>query len=326
MRTPLARGPISEAVIGVVRGRQPMGHSVSQAIADSPDPLSDSDLQLALAVSYELNYGGFVDEVGEPEWDETQLALRRQLETAFACALHSTVQQPTPSEEPVARQLRRVVEGTPGPPLSSFLQRTATASHYRDLLTQRAVYHLREADAHTWGIPRLRGRAKSALVEIQLDEYGSGVPGRAHAALFAATMRQLGLDDTYGASWDVAFAETLAANNLMSFFGLHRKHVAALAGHLAALELTSTVPNRRYAAGLRRLGFGADATAFFDEHVVADALHEQVAAVDLCGSLVRDDPGALGDVLWGAAACVELDARASHALFRRWQSSSVGAA
>ena len=46
----------------------------------------------------------------------------------------------------------------------------------------------------------------------------------------------------------------------MSLFGLHRRRRGAIVGHLALFEMTSSVPNRRYADGLRRLGFGDDAT------------------------------------------------------------------
>src|SRR3712207_8445227 len=44
--------------------------------------------------------------------------------------------------------------------------------------SQRSIYTLKEADPHSWAIPRLTGRAKAALVEIQSDEYGEGRPGR----------------------------------------------------------------------------------------------------------------------------------------------------
>jgi hypothetical protein len=149
-----------------------------------------------------------------------------------------------------------------------------------------------------------------------------------HSALFARTMRGLGLDDTYGAYWDLALPETLATVNLMSLLGLHRRHRGALAGHLAALEMTSTAPNRRYGNGLRRLGVeDPGVTAFFDEHVEADAVHEQVAAVDLCGSLVAEAPELRPDVLWGAAACLTLDAAAGEAMLSSWTRSTrpVGA-
>jgi hypothetical protein len=89
-------------------------------------------------------------------------------------------------------------------------------------------------------------------------------------------------------------------------------------GHLALFEMTSSLPNRRYANAVRRHGFGARATAFFDEHVTADAVHEQVAAVDLAGGLVRQEPDLAGDVLWGARCLLDLEARWARHLLDAW--------
>src|SRR5579859_3305638 len=111
-------------------------------------------------------------------------------------------------------------------------------------------------------------------------------------------MRALGLNSEYGAYLDLIPGVTLATVNLMSMLGLHRRWLAAIVGHLALFEMTSSIPNRRYADGLRRLGFGRDATLFFDEHVVADAAHEQVAAVDLAGGLVKQDPTTAPALMW----------------------------
>jgi hypothetical protein len=83
--------------------------------------------------------------------------------------------------------------------------------------------------------------------------------------------------------------------------------------------MTSSVPNRRYANALRRLGFGDDATAFFDEHVVADAVHENIAAVDLAGGLVRQQPELCADILWGARGLVALEARWAAHLLGAWE-------
>ena len=85
------------------------------------------------------------------------------------------------------------------------------------------MYQLKEADPHTWAIPRLTGRAKAALVEIQADEYGGGRPERMHSALFARTMRGLGLNDSYGGYVDAVPAISLASVNMMSLFGLNRQ-------------------------------------------------------------------------------------------------------
>jgi hypothetical protein len=89
--------------------------------------------------------------------------------------------------------------------------------------------------------------------------------------------------------------------------------------------MDSTSPNRRYANGLRRLGLGDQATGYFDEHVEADAVHEQLAAVDLCGSFVlesADPTTAAADVLWGATCGLTLDARNAASLLARWEGTS----
>jgi hypothetical protein len=194
-----------------------------------------------------------------------------------------------------------------GPSLSRFLEMRATADHFREVLVHKSAYQLKEADPHSFAIPRLSGRPKVALVEVQFDEYGGGRPERQHARLFANTMEALGLDGSYGAYLDATPGYTLATVNLMSLFGLHRRLRGAIVGHLAVLEMDSTQPNRRYGNGLRRLGFGNDATDFFDEHVEADAVHEALAAYDLAGSLAEDDPGLIPDILFGAQAMMLLD-------------------
>ena len=112
---------------------------------------------------------------------------------------------------------------------------------------------------------------------------------------------------------------TLATVNLMSMFGLHRRLRGAIVGHLAAFEITSPEPNGRYARGLRRLGAGPDATEFFDEHVEADAVHEAVAAHDLAAGLCELEPELAGDVLFGAASLLLLEARFATMLLTCWE-------
>jgi hypothetical protein len=184
-------------------------------------------------------------------------------------------------------------------------------------MTHRSAYQLKEADPHSWAIPRLSGPPKAALVEIQADEYGGGRPERVHAQLFADSMAAVGLDPRYGAYVDLLPAATLATVNLMSLCGLHRRLRGAIVGHLALFEMTSSIPNRRYASGLRRLGLD-DATPFFDEHVQADAVHEAIAAVDLAGGLARAEPAIAGDILWGASALAVLERRWAQSLLDAW--------
>jgi hypothetical protein len=210
--------------------------------------------------------------------------------------------------------------------VSGFLAHRADREQFREFVVHRSIYHLKEADPHTWAIPRLRGAPKAALVEIQADEYGGGRRERMHSELFRATMRGLALDDSYGAYLGRVPGVTLAISNVMSLFGLHRRLRGALIGHLAALEMTSSLPNRRYAKGLRRLGGDVDAVRFYDEHVQADAVHEQIAAHDLCGGFAARHPMLAGDVLYGAACALELERLWAGYVLSRWEQGATSLA
>jgi len=101
-------------------------------------------------------------------------------------------------------------------------------------------------------------------------------------------------------------------------FGVNRLWRGALVGHLAMFEMTSSIPNGRYARGHRRLGGDEVAARFFDEHVVADAVHEQIAAYDLVGGLVNAEPGLRGDVLFGARCAQFVDEQFARRLVSLW--------
>ena len=199
-----------------------------------------------------------------------------------------------------------------------MLARRPAIEHFREFVVQRSAFQLKEADPHTWAIPRLAGRAKAALVEIQADEYGSGDPARIHQEMYRATMEALGLDSTYGAYLDHIPGATLATVNLISMFGLHRRLRGAAVGHLAAYEMGSPAGSRHYANALRRLGFGDRATAFFDEHVEADSVHEAIASHDMAGALALAEPALAGDILFGARALGLVERRFAEHILAAW--------
>jgi hypothetical protein len=312
MKLPPARGPVSAALIDVLAGHR-------TTLPERPDLHDEDDLHLTLFLGYELAYRGWDGVDDALEWDPALLRLRAQAEEHFMRTLHALAGPPEPVDPAeVPARLRELADHDDGPSLSGFLRGRATYGQFREFVAQRSVYHLREADPHTWAIPRLGGAPKAALIEIQLDEYGGGRTPAMHQELFKQTMRWIGLDTTYGAHVATASTATLAVNNLMSLFGLHRRHRGMIVGHLAAYEMTSTQPNRAYGNGLRRLGGDPAATAFYDEHVEADAVHEQIAAHDLAGGFARAEPELAGDVLFGARCALALDAVWARGLLASW--------
>lgn len=312
---PEPRGPLSEQLLGRLTGA-PAPFRLGPVQAG--DPLADDDLQLALYVCYEQHYRSFEPVDPRWEWEPSLIAARGELEAEFERALRESVPaDPTPAEM-VERRLRELAAEESGPSLSRYIERRADLGEFREFVAHRSAYQLKEADPHSWAVPRLEGRAKEALIEVQADEYGGGRPGRMHSTLFAHTMAAIGLDSTYGAYLDHVPGMTLATVNLMSLFGLHRRLRGAIVGHLAMFEMTSPVPNRRYAAGLRRLGFEGDAVEFYDEHVEADAVHDAIAAHDLAQGLAVAERALASDVLFGAAALLHLEERFARSLLDAW--------
>jgi hypothetical protein len=313
MKLPAPRGTVSTAVIELLGGK-------ATTLPRTPAPDDDEDLHLALFVCYEMAYRGWDGVDDRWEWDPELLRLRAALEDRFEAELYALAGPPEAVDPgTVPHRLTDLVSVDDGPSLSGYLRGRATHEQFREFVMHRSVYHLREADPHTYVIPRLAGRPKAALIEIQLDEYGGGVVPKMHQELFKRTMSWFGLDLTYGTYVDAVPAATLATNNVMSLFALHRRNRAALLGHLAAYEMTSSIPNRAYASGLSRLGGDASATAFYDEHVEADAVHEQIAAHDLCGSFAAAEPELAGDVLYGARCALKLDGQWATSVLASWE-------
>ena len=323
---PEPRGPLSEALLAALRRpvhplEPPAGLEI--AAADPLDVLADEDLQLALYCCYELHYRGLPGVDDAWEWEPSLLSVRRTLEARFQAGLEALAGPPAAEDVPAGEidvALRAIAQADDAPSLSKHLERHGTLEQLHEFLVHRSAYQLKEADPHSWAIPRLSGPPKAALVEIEADEFGGGRADRVHAKLFADAMEAIGLDAGYGAYLDHIPAITLATVNLMSLLGLHRSRRGAIVGHLALFEMTSSLPNRRYGNAVRRLGFEDErATAFFDEHVEADAVHEAVASVDLAGGLVRMEPGLAGDLLWGARVLAAIEARWSAHLLDAWR-------
>ncbi|HEX4977318.1 MAG TPA: iron-containing redox enzyme family protein [Nocardioides sp.] len=327
MRLPLERGPVSTAVVGALAGggavdeRPLLAHL--DRLPEDHDTVLDDDLQLALWTLYELHYRGF-DEVDDArEWDPDLLRLRASLESRFEhdlrCRTRADVGAALAAAPEVFEQVETLAARVDGPSLARFVQREATHEQFLELMMARSLYHLKESDPTSFTLPRVDGPAKVALAELQYDEYGGGRPDRLHAGLFAEALRGCGLDATYGAYVDLTPAHTLAVNNAMSLFGLHRRLRGASLGHLGAFEMTSSLPCRRYAQGIRRLGLPEVVADYYDEHVEADAVHEQVALRDICGRLVADEPALHDDVLFGAATCLRLEEVSATQTLSAWR-------
>ena len=57
------------------------------------------------------------------------------------------------TDEPIDRQLAALIAADDGPSLSAFMAKQGTLEQWREYLTVRSVYHLKEGDPHTFADP-----------------------------------------------------------------------------------------------------------------------------------------------------------------------------
>ena len=293
MRLPTPRGPLSEAVFSALTSPDafavdPCSPTRPTAATCCPPTTSSSRCGCRTSCTTAGSTTSPTSASGTPTCSACDATWRRS--SRPSCA--TWCRPPRVDDRDFPTQLRDVIETRGGPPLAAHLHRHADRPECCSSCASAASTTSRSPTPMRSSCRGSDGRAKVALAELLYDEFGAGRPDALHSKLFADALAGAGLDPRYGAYVDETPATTLAVNNLMSLFGLHRRLRGAALGHLAAFETTSSVPCRRIAAGIERVGLPDVVAAYFHEHVEADAVHEQVALRDICGSLVDGRAGA----------------------------------
>jgi hypothetical protein len=315
---PTAVGPISARVVDTLGGAWT---SWSDDVdVDGADPFG-LDVHVALYACYELHYRGFAGVSSSWEWNPALLGLRARLERTFLNAVRRDVAALAldPDQTAAEAMAELSVEPVDGTGLSYFLRDEGTWEQMREYFVHRSLYHLKEGDPHAFVIPRLVGGAKAAFVAVEYDEYGAGRGERVHQQLYADLLDAADLDNTYLGYFDDVPADALAAVNLMSLFGLHRDLRGAAVGHFASTEITSPPGSARIVKALERMNAPEACTAFYREHVEADAVHEQIVRHDVVGDLVAREPELDGDVVFGIRARDVVEDRLADHMVASWQ-------
>jgi hypothetical protein len=320
---PAAQGPLSMAVRRSLTERAPRDQlaRIGASVLDS-DPYG-LDLQLALCMCYELHYRGFAGVDPTWEWNPGLLHLRGQLERSFLAGVRRDIAPIEAGHTAQAEMDSLSIESVDGTGPSYWLRDNGTWPQMREYFVHRSIYHLKEGDPHAWAIPRLSGQAKASFVAIEFDEYGAGHGPRVHQQLFADLLTAAGLDPSYLAYLEIVPAESLAVVNLMSMFGLHRQFRGCAIGHFASTEITSPPGSGRLVEALQRLDAPPECVAFYQEHVEADAVHEQVVRTDVVGNLVAQEPQLDRDVVFGIRAHAVVENRLADAIMATWKAGET---
>ena len=315
---PSAVGSLSEQVCSLLSRSGPPG--VPPALDVLPGPTSgpfDHDAQLALYALNELHYSGWAGVDDEWEWEPTVVRWRTELSAWFERSLRRSIAAGLADPSVEVRHLL----GLDGPSVSRHLAEAGTLEQLVESMILRTPYHGKEADPHTFVIPRLSGSVKRTLCDIQAGEYGVG-HARSHAELFADALDGLGVDPTPNAHIDRCTGPSLATSNLVSLGALRRRLRGVVLGQLALFEMDSVVPNGRMVECVDRLGCSDRVRWFFQVHVMADAEHEVQAERAFLIDYPQQEPAQVENLLLGMRAQSLIDDHLAADLTARWSRTS----
>jgi len=311
---PWPRGPLSEYVIATFRSKS--GSPRLMPPVNVGNAIGDDDLQLALFLCYELHYRDVAS--AEWEWDPAFLSFRAELERSFYEELRELTATPPARHPTLVQELDAVVSAYPSTSISDFLCRRGTIDELREYCIHLSVSKLKYSDAQAFGVARLQGAAKAAMVQIQFGDHGGGSSAHSATSLFGEMLTSLRLDPSYGAYVGHVPGVSLASANLESFFGLHRRWRGAMVGQVAAMKMTSVESMERCGKAMEHVGIHEDEAQYFQTRSRIDALNALIARNRLVGALVHAEPEVAGDVLFGARSHLLLEERQSDNVLSAW--------
>jgi hypothetical protein len=275
-------------------------------------PASDSDLQLALDVCYELHFLSFRGVDPRWEWDSELLELRSAMEAAFLGEIGIEL-GPAPDVNPdrMAAELRSLRPHPETLELTSWIEQRADLDQLREALIHRSPEALRTPDPYLLSIPRLRRTEWEALDAIETSE-------RPRQELFACALHSFGLDARRGAYRDLLPGETLATLNLLSMFSLRRQARGALAGRLAMRHALVPAEDLAFSRAMRRLGINGDGAAYFEASTAPAAQGAEAATLRLAAALAREEPSLAPDIIFGARAHLLAEKNFAEWLTGKW--------
>uniref|UniRef100_UPI000D365041 iron-containing redox enzyme family protein n=1 Tax=unclassified Variovorax TaxID=663243 RepID=UPI000D365041 len=171
-------------------------------------------------------------------------------------------------------------------PLFERLAHEATLAQMRWFLTQEAAGEAGFEDLLAYTQVKLPPRPKLECARNFWDEMGHGKQSAMHGQMLEQMVRELDLHPAI----DTTVWESLALANTMVGLATTRRYGYHAIGALGVIELTAPGRVKLVAAGMRRLGLGGRARAYFDLHGALDVSHARAWLREVIHPLVEADP------------------------------------
>lgn len=182
-----------------------------------------------------------------------------------------------------------------GDPLFPWLAETADMEAMRWFLLQEVAGEAGFEDLVAMAQVKMPTRPKLELARNYWDEMGRGNEAGMHGPMLDRLAKALQLQPTIeGTVWP-----SLALGNLLVAFSANRQYAFHALGALGAVELTAPWRAAHVAAGLRRLGVGAE-RKYYALHATLDVEHSKAWNEEVLTPLAQAQPHVIRSLAEGA--------------------------
>lgn len=184
-----------------------------------------------------------------------------------------------------------------------FLESRATQEDFRFYLAQETVLDPRFDDILAMLIVGTGGSEKMELVGNLWDELGNGDPADVHPTVFAETLRDAGVEDSF-VSGNI-MPESIASGNVSAALALSRRHYYKAIGYFGVTEYLTPRRFRSFVLGSKRLDLPEGSYRYHDMHIQVDARHGPSWFKNILVPAVARDPRCIRDIAFGTLIRME---------------------
>lgn len=180
-----------------------------------------------------------------------------------------------------------------------FFVQDAGCAAYRKLLEIASLDGLVEASQLSRTLGGVGNEIHSVLTRLFLEEYGCGRLARKHSSYFESMLVELDMDTAPEAYFDAVPWPVLAAINHSFLLSERKRFFLRYIGGLLYTEVSVPASFGSYRACAQRLGFGAEAMAYWDLHIREDERHGRWMLDDIALPLARRYPANAWELVLG---------------------------
>ncbi len=184
-----------------------------------------------------------------------------------------------------------------------FLENRATTQDVKFYLAQETILDPRFDDILALLLIGTGGSEKMELCGNLWDELGNGDPAEVHPTVFAETLRDAGVTESFVSG--SILPDSIASGNVSAALSLSKRHYYKAIGYFGVTEYLTPRRFRSFVLGCKRLELPEAAYRYHDMHIQVDARHGPSWLKNILVPAIAREPRSAREIVFGTLVRME---------------------